>query len=89
MKIVEVAVFVVLSSASLWAQAPKSTAGADPLSSLGFLEGTWDANVQSNAAIQLCRTIHVRPRAERSRPCATCYERPRMQSPNELRSFAQ
>lgn len=42
----------VFFSASLLAQSPQSAAGIDPFSSLAFLEGTWDANVQKNATIQ-------------------------------------
>ncbi len=53
MKIIEMAAAVVLSALPLLAQAPPSAAGADPFSSLAFLEGTWDAQVQSNAAIKL------------------------------------
>ena len=51
-KLVEVAFAVVLCSVPLLAQAPHNPAGADPFSSLAFLEGTWDANVQNNTAIQ-------------------------------------
>lgn len=52
MKLIPVAFVVVLSSVSLLAQAPQGGAGADPFRSLAFLEGTWDANVQNNAAIK-------------------------------------
>ena len=51
-KLVELAVVAVLSSGPLLAQAPQNTASTDPFSSLAFLEGTWDANVQNSAAIQ-------------------------------------
>ena len=51
-KLFEFAVVAVLCSGPLLAQAPQNTANADQFSSLAFLEGTWDANVQNNAAIQ-------------------------------------
>ena len=53
MKIVCCAVAIVLSCLPLFAQAPTNAAAADPFRSLAFLEGTWDANVQNNAAIKL------------------------------------
>ena len=52
-KLVEAAAAVVLSAVPLLAQSPQVAAGADPFRSLAFLEGTWDANVQNNAAIHL------------------------------------
>ena len=52
-KIVEMAAAaVVLFATPTLAQAPQKAAAADPFQALAFLEGTWDANVQNNAAIQ-------------------------------------
>lgn len=53
MKIVCCFVATVLSCLSLVAQAPTNAVAADPFRSLAFLEGTWDANVQNNTAIEL------------------------------------
>lgn len=53
MKIVCCTVATLLSCLPVFAQAPTNTIAADPLRSLAFLEGTWDANVQNNAAIKL------------------------------------
>ncbi len=53
MKVVCCAIATVLSCLPLFAQAPTNAAAADSFRSLAFLEGTWDANVQSNAAIKL------------------------------------
>lgn len=53
MKLSNVVAVVMLSSLPLLAQAPQSAVSADPFSSIAFLEGTWDANVQNNAAIKL------------------------------------
>ena len=53
MKIVSSAVAMLLLCLSLSAQTPSNTTTAHPYKSLAFLEGTWDANVQNNAAIKL------------------------------------
>lgn len=53
MKLVCYTVVAVLSYLPAFAQAPTSATAADAFKSLAFLEGTWDANVQSNAAIKL------------------------------------
>ncbi len=53
MKIVCCAVVTALFYLPSVAQAPLNVAAADPFRSLAFLEGTWDANVQNNAAVKL------------------------------------
>ena len=53
MKIACCAVATAVFCLPLAAQAPSNAAVADPFQSLSFLEGTWDANVQNNAAIKV------------------------------------
>ena len=53
MKLVCYTVAAVLSCLPALAQVPTTANAADPFKSLAFLEGTWDANVQGNAAIKL------------------------------------
>lgn len=53
MKTICSAAATLLMSIAVLAQAPTKPVSPDPFSSLAFLEGTWDANVQNNAAIKL------------------------------------
>lgn len=52
MKAICFAAATVLSCLHLLAQGPSQPA-SDPFKPLAFLEGTWDANVQNNAAVKL------------------------------------
>ena len=53
MNLVCYTVAAVLSYLPAFAQAPTTATTADAYKSLAFLEGTWETNVQSNAAIKL------------------------------------
>ena len=52
MKAICLAAATVLSCLNLLAQGSSQPA-SDPFKPLAFLEGTWDANVQNNAAVKL------------------------------------